>query len=176
MRTPAYRIVGWVLCLFVLPSVAQKIDWKLDNLREVSGNVRNLSTQDRLGGLASLDLTDDDVRVEQLRIASGRLFLVQGVGSICGANNCDFWILDEHYKVLLQKVTQSFELQPTVHNGLPDVVTSMHGSAFSSSLSYWKFNGRRYLRSACAGVVYGDLDGKPYKKPHISMQRCGTRG
>lgn len=176
MRTPAYRIFGWMLFLLALPSLAQQIDWKFDNLQEVNGSIQSISTQDRKGILTSLNLKETDVRAQQMRGASGRLFLVQGIGSICGASNCDFWILDVNYKVLLHKVTQSFELQPTVHNGLPDVVTSMHGSAFSSSLSYWKFNGRRYLRSACADVVYGDSDGKLYKKPHISVQRCGAQG
>ena len=176
MHTSAHRILVCLLFLLALPSVAQQMSWRIDHLREVQGSVQNIPAQDRHGILTSLGLKDSDVRVEQMPSAAGRLFLVQGVGAICGANNCDFWILDGNYKVLLQKVTQSFEFQPTTHNGLPDIVTSMHGSVFSSSLSFWRFNGRRYVRSACADIEYGDSDGNQYKKPRISHQRCGTRG
>lgn len=176
MKAFAHLFLAFAFFVLVVPSNAQRIDWKLDSLREVDGSVRSLSAQDRHGILASLDLKETDVRVQRMQSVSGPLFLVQGIGSVCGANNCVFWILDRNYKVLLQKVTQAFAFQTTTHNGLPDVVTSMHGSAFFSSLSYWRFNGRRYVRSACADIEYGDAEGNQYKKPHISQQRCGTQG
>lgn len=93
------------------------------------------------------------------------MFLVQGVGDICGAANCDFWVLDTKHHILLEKVTQTYSILPQIHNGRPDIFTSMHGSATDSSLSYWQFQGRRYVRIHCAELSYGDADGNIFNKP-----------
>jgi hypothetical protein len=124
----------------------------------------------RLGG------EPEDLLALKVKTTSGHIFLVQGIfgRESCGMNNCGFLILGADYKILLSKVTQMYKLQQTTHHGLPDILTSMHGSAFESGLSYWRFQGTRYVRIACADGEYGDTDGTIYKNPHISPHPCGT--
>lgn len=104
------------------------------------------------------------------------MFLVQGVGEICGAANCEFWVLDASYRILLEKSTQSYEILPETHNGRPYILTSMHGSAADSSLSYWQFQGQRYVRLRCAEALYADAEGNMFQKPRIAQRVCGTGG
>jgi hypothetical protein len=167
------RWLAFACCLITLmssPARAQAIHWAVGNLREVSGSIRSLSRQDQHGILESLRLTVNQVRVERIARSSG---VISGSRrrEYLWSDNCAFWILDDRYKVLLEKVTQSFGLQRTIHNGRPDVITSMHSSAFESSLSYWRFQRGRYTRVACA-----DADGNVFQQPHISRYPCGTGG
>jgi len=155
---------------------AQRIHWDIQGLHEVQPNIRKLPPRDQNGIVRRLREEPEHLRAMVVNTQFGRIFLVQGQGDICGANNCAFWILTSDYKILLDKVTQTFKLQSSVHGGLPDIVTSMHDSAFESVLSYWRFQGKRYVRIACAEVAYSDHDGNAYKTPHISTRPCGTGG
>jgi hypothetical protein len=158
---------------------AQAINWDMTGWQVLTQPLSTLPVPDRQGIAKSLGLKPEELVALQVATPSGHIFLVQGIyriGGICGANNCAFWILGSDYKVVLEKVTQTFKLQATHHGGLPDIITSMHGSAIDSSLSYWEFKGQRYARVACADVVYGDDDGNDFKKPHISPHPCGTGG
>jgi hypothetical protein len=157
-------------------TIAQGISWNTKGLQEVESNIRSLPAEDQKGIVHRLGEKPENLRAMTVKTASGRLFLVQGVGEGCGASNCTFWVLNSDYRILLEKVTQAFQLQTSTHNGLPDIVTSMHGSVDESSLSYWQFQGKRYARVACADAVYADADGNTYKRPHISPHPCGTGG
>lgn len=157
-------------------ATAQSINWNMSGAQQVEANFRTLSTQDQQGILHSLREKPENLRVRKVSVAAGSLFLVQGVGNICGAANCEFWVLDSNYKILLEKVTQVYKLQSTTHIGLPDILTSMHGSAFESGLSYWQFQGKRYKGIACADSTYLDRDGSELKKPRVTHRPCGTGG
>jgi hypothetical protein len=128
--------------------------------------------KDQTAIASTLKLKPEQLRAEQLKTKTGILFLVQGVGDICGANNCAFWILDANYRILLYKTTQSFKFLSISHGDLPDLITSMHGSVDRSDLIYWRFNSDRYVRIACAEAVYADPDGNEYKQPHITQRHC----
>jgi hypothetical protein len=158
---------------------AQTIDWDMKGAQVLSQPISSLSAQDQQGILRQLKVEPSDLVAMRVETASGHIFLVQGVyriGGICGANNCDLWVLNSDFKILLEKVIQMYKLQSSTHDGLPDIVTSMHASAFESSLSYWRFQSGRYVRVACADGVYADADGNVFQKPHISPHPCGTGG
>ena len=164
-----------LLCCY-MGAQAQRVDWNMSGAKEVNEMIDKLPLADQMRIEERLRMKGSQLRGERIDTSSGHLFLVQGVGDICGANNCEFWILSGNYKVLLEKVTQTFKLLPSVHRGLPDLMTSMEGGAYDSSLSYWQFQGKRYVRVACADAVYGDADGNAFKSPHISPHPCGTGG
>jgi hypothetical protein len=75
----------------------------------------------------------------------------------------------------LAGTAQSFSLQGTIHRGYPDILTSMHGSAFESDVTRWEYDGEHYRRATCAGVEYADGDGNEYRSPHIRSERCGAK-
>jgi hypothetical protein len=169
-----------LILLAVIPyAKAQRIDWDTKDLQVVSQPIGSLSVQDQKGIASRLGVKPEDLLAMRVETASGHIFLVQGVyriGGICGANNCSFLVLSSDYKVLLSKVAQMYKLQSTTHHGLPDIITTMHGSATDSGLSYWQFQGTRYMRIACADALYGDADGNEYKIPHITPHPCRTGG
>jgi len=175
-----HSAVLFVLLLAAVPCASsQRVDWDMKDAQVVSQPIGSLPAQDQQGISKRLNLKPVELLAMQVKTASGHIFLVQSVYSPmwCGAaSNCAFWILSSDYKVLLSKVTQSFKLQASMHHGHPDILTYMHGSATEASLSYWQFQGRRYVRVACADAEYGDGDGYIYKKPHISPHPCGTGG
>ena len=112
---------------------------------------------------------------------SGHLFLVQSVDytfSCSPTGNCSFWILSSGYMVLRETIAQTVKVQSTVHHGLPDVITAMHGSAFESDLTRWEFNGKIYLRAGCAIAAFGDALGDKgatwYDHPHITPGACAS--
>jgi hypothetical protein len=163
----------------VAAAIAQPVDWDTKGVQQVSAPLRNLSERDQQGILRRLGGKASDLVAMRIDTARGPIFLVQGVyriGGICGANNCEFWILSSKYDILLRKVIQGFELQSRSHDGFPDLMTTMEGGAFDSSLSYWRFLGKRYVRTNCADAVYGDADGNIFKKAHITPHPCGTAG
>jgi hypothetical protein len=167
------------LAILQTRATAQAISWDMTGYQVLSQPLSSLPIPNQQGISKSLGLKPEELVALRVQTSTGPVFLVQGIyriGGICGANNCAFWILGNDYKVLLTKVTQTFKLQSTYHSGLPDVITSMHGSAFESSLSYWQFQGQRYVRVSCADAVYGDTDGNVFKTAHISPHRCGTGG
>jgi hypothetical protein len=158
---------------------AQHVDWDMKGAQEVESPLLDLPARDQQGILHRLGGKPSELLAMRVNTATGHIFLVQGVyriGGICGANNCEFWILSGDYRILLEKVIQAFKLRSSIHGGLPDVFTSREDGAFESGLSYWRFNGKRYVRIVCADAVYGDADGHTFDKPHISSYPCGTGG
>jgi hypothetical protein len=174
-------VLSLVLFAAIPCASAQRVDWDMKGAQELSQPLSSLSTQDQAGILHLLGGNPEDLRAMRVTTASSHIFLVQGINSssestFCGNANCEFWILSSNYKVLMENVTQTYKLLSTMHHGLPDIITSMHGSAYDSGLSYWRFQGKHYVRVTCADAEYGDWDGNFYRKPHISPHPCGTGG
>jgi hypothetical protein len=164
----------------IIVAPAEQLDWDMSGWHEVDQAIDSLPVQDQLGIEHRLGAKPTNLRAMRVKTVSGPIFIVQAAGfedEWCSpTGNCSFWVLSSDYRILLEKVTQTFKLQSGTHNGLPDIATSMHGSAFNSGLSYWRFQGKHYVRIACADAVYLDADGNAFKSPHISPQPCGTGG
>lgn len=173
-----------VLLLILLAAVpctsAQRVDWDMKDAQVLSQPISSLPALDQQGIVRRLGVEPSELLAMRVETASGHIFLVQGKQypgtTLFGNVNCKFWILSSNYKVLLKKVIETYKLQSTMHHGLPDIITSMHGSAFDSGLSYWRFHGTHYVRVACADAVYGDAEGNNFKNTHISPHPCGTGG
>lgn len=106
---------------------------------------------------------------------------VQGINSgICGNANCPTWVfrkLGSHYQMLLDAgAIQQIRLQNAFTHGYRDIITSMHGSAWDSGETLYKFDGKRYQRVACfyRTYHYQDEHGKirELKRPKISRVKC----
>jgi hypothetical protein len=106
--------------------------------------------------------------------------VVHGQGSICGAYWCPYWIYrrtSTGYERLLDAGNiQVLEPRATTSHGYRDVRTWMHGSAWDSGVTLYKFDGRRYRRAECAGYSYRYLDSHDrsheLKRPIITPERC----
>ena len=77
-------------------------------------------------------------------------FVAQGIGaqSCSPTGNCSLWVLrqsgDKYSVILYRGAAQTFTIQPTVTNGLHDIVVGMHGSATEQGLKLYRFNGSKY--------------------------------
>jgi hypothetical protein len=67
------------------------------------------------------------------------------------------------------------KVQRTLRNGQPDILTGMHGSAFSGDLKEWRFDGMKYHHVACASYDSTDGGGNELKQPRITPQPCNPR-
>lgn len=106
---------------------------------------------------------------------------VHGVGlGMCGAANCATWIYHKaanRYQMLLDASSiQRVELQKTFTNGYRDIITSMHGSAWDSDLTLYKFDGKQYQRVGCFFRTYRYKDKlgnfRESKRPRITRAKC----
>lgn len=109
-------------------------------------------------------------------------FVVSGVGEYeCSpTGNCGVWVLRENaqrYSVILHGIAQSVWIWPTQTNGYHDIVLGMHGSATSTGLKLYKFDGSAYHRIACynADLQYLDEDGKIHELEDPRITPCGQR-
>jgi len=128
----------------------------------------------------------DDIRQQYvaipLRLKDGvEAILVEGRGiGPCGAQNCQTYILEKQqrtYRLLLDAlVIQQTRVLNSVTNGYHDIQTNMHGSAFSSDIVIYRYDGRKYRRTDCFSKQYylEDLDdkGSIIGKPTIT-RTCG---
>ena len=64
----------------------------------------------------------------------------------------------------------------TVTHGYQDVRTWMHGSAFESGVTIYKFDGRQYRAVYCADYLYTYQDSRgewhETKRPRITQEPC----
>ena len=106
---------------------------------------------------------------------------VHGIGSgICGAANCVTWIYRKTangYQMLLDAdIIQRVEPQKTFTKGYRDIITSMHGSAWDSDLTLYKFDGKQYRRMGCYFRTYRYKDKRgsyhESKRPKITRAKC----
>ena len=107
--------------------------------------------------------------------------VVRGQGGyICGASWCPYWIYrrtSTGYERLLDAGNiEVLEPLTTVTHGYRDVKTWMHGSAFESSLTIYKFDGRQYRAVYCADYLYTYQDSRgewhETKRPRITQEPC----
>jgi hypothetical protein len=94
--------------------------------------------------------------------------------------NCDLWIFRNTrsgYSNILtaEGQVQMFRIMIHQTRGFHDIETSMHGSAYDSGVTVWKFNGE-YYKEACQydrSYEYPDKDGtmRVWDKPRITPCR-----
>jgi hypothetical protein len=155
---------------------AQHLDWDMQGARQVSTSLQNLSPLDRRGIAKRLGEKPANLRAMQIDSASGHLFIVQGTGDNCSpTGNCSTWALNSDYKVLLSTIAQTIKIQPSKHDGQPDILTAMHGSAFSGGMKQWHFEGSAYRNVACAEYSYWDVNGKVLKHAKTAIELCSKR-
>jgi hypothetical protein len=106
---------------------------------------------------------------------------VHGIGpGICGAANCVTWIYRKaanEYQMLLDAGSiQRVEPQNTFTKDYRDIITSMHGSAWDSDLTLYKFDGKQYQRVGCFFRTYRYKDKRgnyrESKLPIITRAKC----
>jgi hypothetical protein len=110
-------------------------------------------------------------------------FLAQGSGlqSCSPTGNCESWILRQNgnkYSVILHRgAAQTFAIQPTMTNGLHDVVLGMHGSATMRGLTLYRFDGTSYKRAACYDENFSILgeDGQAHSLDEPRITPCRSR-
>ena len=108
-----------------------------------------------------------------------KTFVVGGIGEYdCSpTGNCSVWVLrmgTHEYSVVLHGTAQSVWIWPTQTNGLHDIVLAMHGSATSTGLKLYKFDGSAYHRTACynADFQYLGEDGEIYELEEPRITPC----
>jgi hypothetical protein len=90
--------------------------------------------------------------------------------------NCDFWVFDrvktEYRELLHAEAVQTFRFLPSSSHGFRDLQTSMHGSAWYSDLTNYRYNGEHYEVHSCLSRDYNDGRGNSLKKPVIASRPC----
>ena len=103
-----------------------------------------------------------------LQVRDGvEVILVEGRGiGPCGAANCQAYILEQQgntYRLLLNaRVIQQTHVLNSVTNGYHDIQTDMHGSATSSALRIYRYDGHEYRLTDCftKDYYYEGVDAK----------------
>jgi len=103
-----------------------------------------------------------------LQVRDGvEVILVEGRGiGPCGAANCQAYILEQQgntYRLLLNaRVIQQTHVLNSVTNGYHDIQTDMHGSATSSALRIYRYDGHEYRFTDCftRDYYYEGVDAK----------------
>jgi hypothetical protein len=90
--------------------------------------------------------------------------------------NCPFWVfrrINGAYKLLLDGIGQTFTLQQSYTNGFRDIVVAMHGSAFESMLTLYRYEGGSYHDRECyiASLLDRDDASRQLEQPRISPCR-----
>jgi hypothetical protein len=167
------RILLLVLLLATSAS-AQQPAWDLTGVHQPTQPISQLNPPDRHAILKRLQIADSQLHGEQLAFGKDPAFAIQGLGPIlCGATgNCEFWVFDAAHQILLETSAQGFKLLPETHSGRPDLLTTMHDSAFEADAARWQFDGRRYRQSSCATIDFGDPYGKTYPQPRVTPHPC----
>jgi hypothetical protein len=166
------------LCLTALttPMLVAQSQTDLASLHYLTTPISKLNPPDRHEILRRLQIVASQLRAKAVVINGQQSFFVQAqpvIGSqYCGNINCELWIFDSDYKVLLEASAESVGYLPTVHNGRNDVLIAGHASAVEQGVARWQFDGRRYRRARCVDATYADIDGKVYKAPHIKPTPC----
>jgi hypothetical protein len=120
------------------------------------------------------------IKAVDLSGKGGEEFLAQsfGVQSCSPTGNCESWVLrqkDDNYSVILHRgAAQSFTIQPTMTNGLHDLVLGMHGSATMQGLTLYRFDGAMYRRAGCYVLNFTTLgkDGEVHNLDEPRITPC----
>ncbi|HEY4010372.1 MAG TPA: hypothetical protein VGM11_09500 [Acidobacteriaceae bacterium] len=192
LRRP-FRLIALLLIVGGLRTVAaQSTSWALMPVGSPHTSLAHLSPEDRalatrllrpeLGPLfqgESPKVADDAIRsflAEHIRLGNISAIVLQSTGSdLCSlTGNCALWIIDVTLRrvILRPGPVRGFTIARGTTRGVPDIFTSMHGSATETDRTLWSFNGNRYEAKACARVDFADADGKPYSQPKVTPQPC----
>jgi len=109
--------------------------------------------------------------------------LVEGRGiGPCGAANCQAYILEKQgktYRLLLDaRIIQQTHVLNSVTNGYHDIQTDMHGSATSSALRIYSYDGQEYRLTDCFTKDYyvtEDAKGEVHVNPKPIIKRFACR-
>lgn len=172
-----------VLAVWLAPAVAQRVDWTRVDINSARLNPRlraaHLTPPQRrsVRRLLLADSPSEDSGcdgagwvdgVSFYRAPLGRAGLVYaspGVGCMRGGQgaNASLWLIDlaGPHPVLLAGSPQGFSgwglgVQPHTSHGLHDFVTGWHNSAFSYTLTYYRFDGRHYRSQATQEITSCD--------------------
>lgn len=88
--------------------------------------------------------------------------VAQSTADCTATGNCSFWVfqkVQKKYKLLLQGYGQTFTIQKTRTHRFRDIVVSMHGSAFESGLTDYRFESGAYREGACYNASWQVLRG-----------------
>ena len=120
-------------------------------------------------------------RVELNRDGTSEI-VVQGLNKyLCSpTGNCTFWVYRAtaggYEKLLEASDVQQYYFRNSFNNGYRDITTAMHGSAWDSDLSVYKFDGTQYRLKECLSRSYGYLDNRgrfrETTKPIIKPVTC----
>jgi hypothetical protein len=155
-------------------------------LKQISGGL--LNDEDFIDELTydNLETFDcsENFRVKKIDLNGDRKpeFVVQGLDKyLCSpTGNCSFWIYrktENGYEQILEASdVQQYNFGRTLNNGYLDLTTFMHGSAFDSDLSVYRFDGDMYRLKECGERSYSYLDKKGQfhirKRPLITISKC----
>jgi hypothetical protein len=173
-----FRVFAVVLAVFCsVASSAQQSDWQPKHIEELPPGPHRISKQlsDLLHSILRPEAGDDrcsepdperfsSLRFVELGSNERTQVIVQGVGPCqCSpTGNCSFWVYQQSangYRLLLRRgAVQAFSIEDTRSHGYRDIVTAMHGSAFESGLTVFKFDGTRYQRRECWNMSYPEPD------------------
>ena len=141
-----------------LPNVGVESIDPLRNLsaRERAGLIKAIASQLR-PYMSDMNIKSEhelrEVAAEDVEAIPGRgvrLFLVRMIGTkLCGAvGNCSFWVFRKHgdeYSVILNGIAQMITIQPTLTNGVHDLLVETHISADEEGSALYRFNGTKYV-------------------------------
>jgi hypothetical protein len=124
-----------------------------------------------------------NIRIFKTELAAGEqdLLIQASDGCNCGGTgNCSFWILRKNSSgfstLLATRMVQMFSVEATGMNGHKDVMTSDHGSATSSDLALYQFDGEKYRNTRCAEEIYSEKeDGTISDKPMVTSVKCNSQ-
>lgn len=109
---------------------------------------------------------------ERIRLGSMAALVVQpNGGELCSpTGNCSLWIIDlaRNRIILDHGAVQGFGVVKASGQGIPKIVTRMHGSAFDSEQILWRFNGSRYEAKKCVDIQFDEnaTNAPPATKPY----------
>ena len=134
----------------------------------------------QIGSENELRKVATDTQVKFVSLApQTRLVVAQAAGEKSGCSptgNCPFWLFQSvrgDYVLLLAGEAQTFTIQTTKNNGMPDIVLGRHGSAFESELIVYKFDGNKYAAGPCYLATRRDVKtARKYREPHLRY--CGA--
>ncbi len=128
----------------------------------------------------NLDSIQQNYVAAPLQLREGvHAILVEGRGNwACGAANCRAYILQQEgkaYRLLLDaRSIQQTRVLNSVTNGYHDIQTEMHGSATSSDLRIYRYDGQHYRLTNCFSRNYDydvDTKGEEHLNPKSTIKR-----
>lgn len=105
----------------------------------------------------------DQTQIELIHLNDSKRHevIAQATGEdLCSpTGNCSLWVFKhgrKGYQVVLDGIAQTFTIQPTITHGWHDIVLGMHGSAFETQLTVYKYDGKAYTSTACYMAIFKD--------------------